>query len=71
MSHTEQLIARIKALAVKTNKSPSTLSATLLGGGKVLSELEAGKTITLAKYERVLPMLSEMEAAAAERPEAA
>lgn len=64
MTHTQQLIARIKALAVKTGRSPSTLSAALLGGGQVLSQLEAGKTITLAKYERVLPLLSEMEAAA-------
>lgn len=70
MTHTQQLIARIKALAEKMDRSPSTLSAALLGGGNVLSDLEAGKTITLAKYERVLPMLSEMEAAA-ERPEAA
>jgi hypothetical protein len=71
MSHTEQLIARIKALAEKTGKSPSTLSASLLGSGKILSDLETGgKTITLAKYERVLPVLSEMEAAA-NRPEAA
>lgn len=64
MSHTEQLIARIKALADNTGKATSTLSAQLLGGGKVLADLEAGKTITLAKYERVLPILSEMEAAA-------
>ena len=66
MSHTEQLIARIKLLAEKTGKSPSTLSAILLGGGKVLSDLEEGKTITLAKYERVLPQLSEMEASASQ-----
>jgi hypothetical protein len=71
MTHTQQLIARIKELAKKMDRSPSTLSATLLGGGQVLSELEAGKTITLAKYERVLPMLSEMEAAVAGRSEAA
>lgn len=70
MTHTQQLIARIKALAEKTGRAPSTLSAALLGGGQVLSQLEAGKTITLAKYERVLPVLSEMEAAA-EQPEAA
>lgn len=62
MSHTEQLIARINALAERTGKSPSTISAQLLGGGRVLADLESGKTITLAKYERVLPMLSEMEA---------
>lgn len=70
MSHTEQLIARIKALAEKTGRSPSTISATLLGGGRVLADLEDGKTITLAKYERVLPLLSEMEAEAG-RSEAA
>jgi len=64
MSHTEQLIARIHALAAKTGKAPSTLSAQLLGSGKRLSELEAGRTITLAIYERALPKLSEMEAAA-------
>jgi len=69
MSHTEQLIARINALAEKTGKAPSTLSAILLGGGKVLSDLEEGKTITLAKYERVLPLLSEMEASARVEPE--
>lgn len=62
MSHTEQLIARINALAEKTGKAPSTISAALLGGGRVLADLEDGKTITLAKYERVLPLLSEMEA---------
>lgn len=63
-THTEQLIARIKALAVATGKAPSTLSASLLGSGKTLSELEAGKTITLAKYERALAKLDELERAA-------
>lgn len=67
MSHTQQLIARIEALAEKTGKAPSTLSAALLGSGKRLSELKAGKTITLAIYERALPLLSEMEAAATRR----
>lgn len=65
MSHTEQLISRIKALAERTGRSSSTLSAQLLGGGRVLADLENGKTITLAKYERVLPTLSELEAEAA------
>lgn len=64
MSHTQQLIDRIEALAKATNKAPSTLSAILLGSGKRLSELKEGKTITLAIYERALPVLSEMEAAA-------
>lgn len=64
MSHTEQLIARIEALAEKTGKATSTLSAQLLGSGKRFSELKEGRTITLAIYERALPKLSEMEAAA-------
>lgn len=70
MSHTQQLIDRIDALAAKTGRASSTLSAILLGSGKRLSELKAGKTITLAIYERALPKLSEMEAAA-DRSEAA
>lgn len=71
MSHTAQLIARIEALADKTGKSPSTLSAALLGSGKRLSELKEGRTITLAIYERALPLLSEMEAAAEQARKAA
>jgi len=63
MTETQQLIARIHALAKKLNRAPSTLSAKVLGGGKVLSDLERGKTITLAKYERAQAALSEMEKA--------
>lgn len=63
MTETQQLIARIHALAQKTGKAPSTLSAILLGSGKRLSELEEGRTITLAIYERALGKLADMEAA--------
>ena len=65
MTETEQLISRIHALALATKRAPSTLSAQLLGSGKRLSELEAGRTITLANYERANAMLAEMERAAA------
>ena len=64
MSETQQLIARIKAFASARGRSASTISAKVLGSGKTLSELEAGKTITLAKYERAIAMLDELERAA-------
>jgi hypothetical protein len=64
MSETEQLIHRIRELAKRLDRSPSTLSAKVLGGGQVLADLESGKTITLAKYERANALLSEMEKAA-------
>lgn len=61
MSETQRLIARINALAEKQGKAPSTLSAQILGGGSILSQLESGKTITLAKYERACALLDEIE----------
>lgn len=64
MTETQQLIARIHSLAKKMDRAPSTLSAKLLGGGQVLADLESGKTITLAKYERAIALLDEMEQAA-------
>lgn len=64
MSHTEQLIARIRALAVKQNRAPATVAAPILGSGMAFANLEAGKTITLAKYERALAKLDELERAA-------
>jgi hypothetical protein len=62
MTETQQLIARIHALAAKMGKAPSTLSAVVLGSGARLSELESGKTITLAKYEQAKAKLADMEA---------
>ncbi len=61
MTETQRLIERITALAEKRNLAPSTLSARILGSGKTLSELQAGKTITLAKYERALALIDQME----------
>jgi len=63
MTETQQLIARIKALAEKQGLAPSTVGAKVLGGGAVLAALESGKTITLAKYERAKAALAEMERA--------
>ena len=65
MTETQRLIARIHALAKTLDRSPATLSAKVLGGGQVLADLEAGKTITLAKYERANATLAAMEAEAA------
>jgi hypothetical protein len=64
MSETADLIARIDALASKTGKATSTLSAQLLGSGASFDALKSGKTITLAKYERAKAKLAELEAAA-------
>lgn len=64
MSETQNLINRIHAMAKQLDRAPSTVSARVLGGGLVLADLESGKTITLAKYERAMTMLSEMERAA-------
>lgn len=61
MTETQQLISRMRAVAQKTGRAPSTLSAQILGGGRVLADLESGKTITLAKYERACAMLDEIE----------
>ena len=62
MSETQRLIARIHALARKQGLAPATIGERVLGGGQILANLEAGKTITLAKYERANCLLSEMEA---------
>lgn len=62
MTETQSLISRMHAVAKKTGRAPSTLSAQILGGGRVLADLEAGKTITLAKYERACAALAEIEA---------
>lgn len=61
MSETQRLIARIKARANKDKASASTVAARLLGSGQSLANLENGKTITLAKYERAMAVLDEMD----------
>ncbi len=61
MFETQDLIARIEALATKTNRSKSTLSRLLFGNGKRIDEIEAGGSITLATYDRALERLSQIE----------
>jgi len=63
MTETQNLIARIKAAAKAQGLAESTVSAQVLGSGRSLASLEGGKTITLAKYERAMAQLDEMEAA--------
>lgn len=61
MTETQTLIARMKAQAKAQGISPSTLSFRILGSGGTYAALKAGKTITLAKYERAMALLDEME----------
>lgn len=65
MDDTQALIARIDALASRTDASQSTLSRKLFGNGKRLDEIKAGGSLTLATYQRARAMLDEMERAAA------
>lgn len=64
MSDTQELIARINALAERTETSTSTLSRKLFGNGKRLDEIVSGGSITMTTYARALERLSELEAAA-------
>jgi hypothetical protein len=64
MTETQQLVARIHALAEKSKRSPSTLSRELLGSGTRLSEIEAGGSLTMTVFARAQAKLAEMEQAA-------
>lgn len=64
MDHTQELVARIKALAERQGISPSTLSTKLLGNGLRLAQIEAGGSLTMATYTRALAQLDELERAA-------
>ena len=65
MDDTQQMVARINALAGRTNRSRSTLSRILFGNGKRLDEIEAGGSITMTTYRRAVEMLDGMESACA------
>jgi len=65
MTETQRLIARIHALAKDKGLAPATIGEKVLGGGQILANLEAGRTITLAKYERAIAALAAMESDAA------
>jgi len=60
MTETAKLIARIHLYAARTGKAPATISGELLGSGASLAAIEAGKTITLAKYERAMAILDRL-----------
>lgn len=61
MTETERLIARIHAAADLIERAPATVSGMVLGSGAILASLENGKTITLAKYERAMTKLDQIE----------
>lgn len=62
MTETQQLIARIDALATRIGTSQSTLSRKLFGNGKRIDEIKAGGSLTLTTYQRALDRLAEIEA---------
>lgn len=64
MTDQEQLVQRVRAVAQRTNRKPSTLSRILFGNGNRLSEIEAGGSITMTMYDRALAKLDEIERAA-------
>lgn len=61
MTETERLIARIRSVAALIDRAPATVSGLVLGSGQILANLESGKTITLAKYERAMTKLDQIE----------
>lgn len=63
MTETQRLIARIKSAAKAHNLASSTMSARVLGSGQALANLEAGRTITLAKFEKAMARLDDLERA--------
>jgi hypothetical protein len=64
MTDVEQLITRIHAYCRAADRSPSTISRKLLGNGKRLSELEAGKSLRVDTLAKAQELLSQLEAAA-------
>jgi len=64
MTQTDQLLARLMRVAEKTGRTPKAIASQVLGSSAEIERLSSGRTMTLAKYERVMARLSEMEKAA-------
>ena len=64
MTETQQLLARVEALAERTGKKRSTLSRELFGNGKRFDEIKAGGSLTMATFERAVERLNQLERAA-------
>lgn len=64
MGDVAQFIARARAYCAARDVAPSTLSRKLLGNGKRLSELEAGKSLRVDTLQKAVKLLSDMERAA-------
>ena len=65
MADTQELIARINALALRSNRSKSTLSRLIFGNGKRIDEIEAGGSLTLTTFQRAAEMMDALEQDAA------
>ncbi len=64
MSETDKLIARIRALAERTERSTATISTHLFGNGIRFGEIERGGSLSLRVFERAKERLAELEKAA-------
>lgn len=64
MTETQRLLARVEALAKRTQRSTSTLSRELFGNGQRYEEIKAGGSLTLTVYQRAVEKLAELEKAA-------
>jgi hypothetical protein len=64
MSDIPTFIARAHAYARRAKLEPSTVSRKLLGNGKRLAELEAGKSLRVDTLENANALLDELERAA-------
>lgn len=64
MDEVAELIARSHAYCKRANVKPSTLSRKLLGNGKRLGELEAGKSLRVDTLQKAKAELDRLEAAA-------
>lgn len=61
MLTTAQIASRIRASAEKAGISPATLSRKLLGSGKELARLEAGGSLRMDTYQRVVAELDAID----------
>ena len=65
MEQVEALLSRARSYAKRTGLTKTTISRKLLGNGKRLGELEAGKSLRVDTLQRANELLDQLEADAA------
>lgn len=61
MADIATLVARAHAYASRSKLSPSTVSRKILGNGKRLAELEAGKSLNVHTLDRAFEILDRLD----------